>query len=84
MSDTLHLLETLGRDTRAELDALLRHHPLPPGVEAALQAGDAAALGRALGARAAMACSLAVPEREDEPVPQEDDGDAPEPEERAA
>jgi hypothetical protein len=31
-----------------------------------------------------MACSLAVPDREDEPAPQEDEGDAPETEERAA
>jgi len=84
MSDALRLLEALGRDAQAELDALLHQQVLPPDVEAALEMRDAEALVRALGGRRTMACSLAVPDQEDEPVPQEDDGEEPENEERAA
>lgn len=84
MSTALQLLETLGRDATAELDVLLLENTLSTDVKAALQSRDVIALGRALGARPIMACSLAVPDREDEPTPQDDEGETPDSEERAA
>lgn len=80
MSDVIHFLEALARHPRG-LELPAREEALAalsPGARAALLAGDVVALGRALGARPAMACLVSAPEN-DEPaeddVPAEDEPD---------
>lgn len=70
MHPLIALLDTLGRQPGADLDALLADPSLAPPAREALRARDPDALIRAFGAAADLWCITNVPE--DQPQPAED------------
>lgn len=73
MRPLIALLDTLGRQPGADLDALLAGLLLDAPSREALRARDPDALARAFGAQASMWCHVNVPE--DQPQPAEDQPD---------
>lgn len=82
MSDVIQFLEALARHPRG-LELRAREEALAamdPAAREALLSGDVIALGRALDARAAMACLILAPENDepaDDQAPSEDEPDSP-------
>jgi hypothetical protein len=72
MSNVIDFLEMLARNPRGWAGAEIADAAalLAPDVRAAVEAGDAAALGQALQVTAVIACYIKAPD-EDEPVPQD-------------
>lgn len=80
MRPLIDLLDTLGRQPGADLDALLAGLPLDAPAREALVARDAQALVRAFGTGAALWCITNVPEDQPQPakdVPDDSPGESP-------